>query len=284
MSTSVFPAAKTKPITANIDPRAVVADGVSIGDGCIVASGAVICAGVVLAAEVIVGPNAVFVEPGSSADGPAAQVQRGVRIGANATIHCGVTLAAGAVVRPGAVVTRSVPPAAIVEGNPAVITGYVDTDHSRAAIGPALTAGVQQTVEVTSVNGVTVHNFPVINDLRGNLTVGEFDRQIPFKPMRYFMVFGVPNQEIRGEHAHRECHQFLVCVRGRCSVVADDGTRRVEVTLDTPSRGLHLPPMTWGIQYKYSADALLLVFASHHYDPADYIRDYADFLRAIGRP
>ncbi|RZT95246.1 transferase family hexapeptide repeat protein [Rivibacter subsaxonicus] len=236
-----------------------------------------------LEADVIVGPNAVFVEPGSSADGAAAQVQRGVRIGANATIHSGITLATGAVVRPGAVVTRSVPPAAIVEGNPAVITGYVDTDQPRAGAGPALIAGTPQPIEATSVRGVTVHSFPVINDLRGNLTVGEFGRQIPFHPLRYFMVFGVPNQEIRGEHAHRECHQFLVCVRGRCCVVADDGVRRVEVTLDMPSRGLHLPPMTWGIQYKYSADALLLVFASHHYDPADYIRDYGTFLRAVAR-
>jgi dTDP-4-dehydrorhamnose 3,5-epimerase-like enzyme len=135
--------------------------------------------------------------------------------------------------------------------------------------------------EHTDVRGVTFHTFPVIPDLRGSLTVGEFERQIPFTPRRYFMVFSVPNREIRGEHAHITCHEFLLCVRGSCSVVADDGVRRVEVTLDAPNRGIHLPPMTWVVLYKYSSDALLLVFASHYYDPADYIRDYSDFLRLV---
>jgi UDP-2-acetamido-3-amino-2,3-dideoxy-glucuronate N-acetyltransferase len=95
-------------------------------------------------------------------------------------------------------------------------------------------------------------------------------------------VFGVPSVETRGEHAHRECHQFLVCVRGSVSVVADDGRRREEYLLDRPELGLHLPPMVWGIQYRYSADAVLLVFASHYYDPADYIREYDRFLAEAG--
>lgn len=63
-------------------------------------------------------------------------------------------------------------------------------------------------------------------------------------------------------------------------MIADDGTSREEFVLDSNSRGLYLPPMTWGIQYRYSADAVLLVFASDFYDPADYIRDYSDFLKA----
>jgi dTDP-4-dehydrorhamnose 3,5-epimerase-like enzyme len=119
----------------------------------------------------------------------------------------------------------------------------------------------------------------VIPDMRGSLSVGEFAREIPFIPLRYFMVFDVPSMEIRGEHAHRECHQFLICVRGNCAVVADDGRKRTEVRLDAPNLGLYLPPMTWGVQYKYSADALLLVFASHYYDSADYIRDYDEYLK-----
>lgn len=93
------------------------------------------------------------------------------------------------------------------------------------------------------------------------------------------MVFGVPNAEIRGEHAHRTCHQFLICAHGSCAVVADDGHVREEFLLDDPSLGLHLPPLTWGIQYKYSADAVLLVFASEYYDAGEYIRDYGEFLQ-----
>jgi UDP-2-acetamido-3-amino-2,3-dideoxy-glucuronate N-acetyltransferase len=98
---------------------------------------------------------------------------------------------------------------------------------------------------------------------------------------RYFMVFDVPSEDVRGEHAHRTCHQFLLCVRGRCRVVVDNGRKRSEVELDRPNLGLYLPPMVWGIQYRHSADALLLVFASDYYDPADYIRDYGEFLSAV---
>lgn len=88
--------------------------------------------------------------------------------------------------------------------------------------------------------------------------------------------------ETRGEHAHRECHQFLICVRGSCAVVADDGTNRQEFLLDRPDIGIHLPPKVWGIQYKYSPDATLLVFASHYYESKDYIRDYSEFLKFVG--
>ncbi|MBL0727348.1 WxcM-like domain-containing protein [Piscinibacter sp. HJYY11] len=253
-----------------------------IGDDCVVESGAHICRGTVIESQVHIGAHAAFAgAPGGGQ--PAAVVKAGAWIGANASILAGVVIGAKAIVRPGSVVSRSVPPGAIVEGNPANIIGYVD-----AAPGPGtapLHGGSRggAKIEETAVKGVTVHHFPVIPDLRGSLTVGEFDRQVPFTPKRYFMVFGVPSREIRGEHAHHQCHQFLICVRGSCAVMADDGEHKVEVLLDSPDRGIYLPPMTWGVQYKYSADAMLLVFASDYYDNADYIRDYADFIRISGQ-
>jgi dTDP-4-dehydrorhamnose 3,5-epimerase-like enzyme len=133
------------------------------------------------------------------------------------------------------------------------------------------------------VAGVTVHRLTHVVDLRGSLTAGEFTSEIPFTPQRYFCVFEVPGKEVRGEHAHRECEQFLVCARGSVSVVVDDGTRSEEVVLENPATGLYVPPMIWAVQYRYSADALLLVFASHHYDAADYIRDYDAFLATVQR-
>lgn len=276
MTFITLPTIETQPATSFVDPRAVVSPAAEIGPGCAIASGAVVPNGVSLAADVEMGPNAVFVSAPQAEGRTASRAEQGVRIGANAVIYPGVTLASWSVVRPGAVVNRSVPPRAIVEGNPATIVGYVGTESNENAAGflASSTLGVEKTV----VAGVSVHTFPVVPDLRGNLTVGEFDNDIPFIPLRYFMVFGVPSKEVRGEHAHRECHQFLICVRGSCAVVADDGEHRVEITLDAPNRGVHLPPMTWGIQYKYSPDALLLVFASHHYSAADYIRDYSEFL------
>jgi len=82
----------------------------------------------------------------------------------------------------------------------------------------------------------------------------------------------------RGAHAHRTLHQFLTCVHGRCHVIADDGKGRQEFVLDSPSQGLHLPPMVWSMQYRYSPGAVLLVLASEVYDEADYIHDYDQFL------
>ena len=124
--------------------------------------------------------------------------------------------------------------------------------------------------------------LPNIVDARGNLTVGEFGNQIPFEAKRYFIVYQVPLVEMRGEHAHRKCHQFLICVRGRISVAGDDGSGRKEFVLDRPSIGFYMPPMTWGGQFNYSPDAALLVFASHHYDSSDYIRDYEEFRKIVG--
>ena len=124
--------------------------------------------------------------------------------------------------------------------------------------------------------------LPNIIDSRGNLTVAEFGKLIPFDVKRFFMVYQVPLVEVRGEHAHYKCHQFLIAARGRISVIADDGFTRQEFILDRPNLGLHLPPMVWGVQYKYSPDACLLVFASDYYDSADYIRNYAEFRQLVG--
>ena len=83
--------------------------------------------------------------------------------------------------------------------------------------------------------GVTLHRLPHVPDMRGNLSFGEIGDQIPFEVKRYFLVYGVASKEIRGEHAHRSLHQFLICVHGRCHVVADDGTNRQEFVLDSPT-------------------------------------------------
>ena len=265
----------------SIDPHSHVSPLAQLAPGCRVASGAVLGPGVVIDRGVVVGPNVVFVDPESAIDGAPAQARAGVRSGANAVVHAGVVLAAGAVVRPGAVVTRSVPPGAIVEGNPATIAGYVGTADGSAPAATLVAVDGGNAVQATPVRGVTLHRFPVIPDLRGSLSVGDFDRQIPFTPQRYFMVYGVPSREIRGEHAHKQCHEFLICVRGSCSVMADDGEQRVETLLDEPYKGIYLPPNTWRVHYRYSPDGLLLVFASHHYDAADYIRDYDDFLAHV---
>jgi UDP-2-acetamido-3-amino-2,3-dideoxy-glucuronate N-acetyltransferase len=155
--------------------------------------------------------------------------------------------------------------------------GYVDSHQPAGAAPPLATADTT----TSRVDGVALYRTPRVEDMRGNLTVGEFGRNLPFVPKRYFMVFDVPSAEVRGEHAHRQCHQLLVCARGKLSVVVDDGKQREEFVLDRPELGLHIPPLVWATQYRYSNDAVLLVFASEFYDATDYIRDYDDFLRVI---
>ena len=235
---------------------------------------------VVVEDNVIIGPSAVVLGQPDSATHPTI-VSRGAQIGANATILPGLTIGLRAQVMPGAVVTRSVPPLAIVEGNPARIVGYVAT-AAGGTTASTTSPGILPAVQSSAVKGVTLHRLRLVSDLRGNLSAGEFTRDIPFLPKRYFLVFGVPTLETRGEHAHHECQQLLVAVRGSVRVVADDGHSREEFLLNRPELGLYLPPMTWGIQYGYTPDAVLLVFASDFYDPADYIRDYTEFLALSG--
>lgn len=279
----ILPAARIG-ADANICSHCFIENDVVIGDRVTLKSGVQLWDGTRVEDDVFIGPNVSFANDifPRSKQTPTqfltTLVESGASLGSGSTILPGITIGRNAMVGAGAVVTRSVPPNAIVVGNPAKIVGYVDAEQSSNVAKPARHANE---VHSTQVKGVTIHHMPRVVDIRGSLTVGEFDRNIPFATKRYFMVFDVPSKETRGEHAHKACHQFLICVRGSCAVVADDGTNRQEILLDAPDVGLHLPPMTWGIQYKYSADAVLLVFASHHYDADDYIRNYNEFCQLV---
>jgi carbonic anhydrase/acetyltransferase-like protein (isoleucine patch superfamily) len=255
------------------DTKALVATSARIMPG------AYIGLGVKIDEEVTIGPNAVILGKEDNLSTTAAEIRTGAEIGANSTILPGVIVGIRALIKPGSVVTRSVPPLAIVEGNPAIITGYVSTAISKDDANPGKDRKIA--TKYSKVKDVTLHHLTLVSDLRGNLSAGEFEKDIPFKAKRYFLVFDVPTAATRGEHAHKVCKQFLVCVKGSCSVVADDGVNREEFVLDSPAKGLYLPPMTWGIQYHYTDDVCLLVFASEYYDSTDYIRDYDQFVAAV---
>lgn len=284
---------------AHVLPRAVIGGECNICDGVFVENDVIVgnrvtikCGvqlwdGVTLEDDVFIGPNVTFTNDSRprSKQYPASfektLVCAGASIGANATILPGLVIGRSSMIGAGAVVTQSVPPHAIVVGNPARITGYVDSLEDMPATDNG-TTGCKEPITLTKVNGVTLHRLNHVKDLRGDLSVGEFEREIPFRPRRYFLVFDVPSEKTRGQHAHKSCHQFLICVKGRCAVVADDGKLRQEFMLDSPASGIYLPPMTWGTQYKYSSDAILLVFASDYYDASDYIRDYDEFIGRLG--
>jgi len=187
-----------------------------------------------------------------------------------------VAIGENSMVGAGAVVTHDVPPNAIVAGNPAVISGYANTKvhiQQKATTDSALTS--------SSVAGVSLMRLKSLSDLHGDLSVTDVESDIPFEVRRNFWVYNVPSEKIRGAHVHRKLHEFVVCVSGSVSVVVDDGVNREEFVLDDPSLGLHLPPMVWCSLYRYTSDAVLLLFAAHGYDLDDCVRDYEDFLSLV---
>lgn len=276
-------------MTTNIHSTAIcsreqVAENVTIGPYCVIEPGVTIAAGAIVSAQVLIardtriGANCRI---GAGAKiGHGCTLEQNVTIGENAIIDDGIHLQIGARVNPGTMVGMPVPAYAIVSGRDAIISGYVDA--SPGLLPDLDVLAPNQPVE-SRVSGVSCFDMPEFPDLRGTLSVGEFGTRFPFLPRRYFLVYDVASERVRGEHAHKKCHQFLTCIHGACSVLADDGSNRQEFRLDRRNFGIHLPPMIWGIQYKFTRDAVLLVFASEHYDDTDYIRNYQEFVKlAIG--
>lgn len=271
----------------NICDGVFVEGGAVVGDRVTVKCGVQLWDGVELEDDVFVGPNATFTNdpmPRSRQwleSYPRTIVRAGASVGASATLLPGIEVGRGAMVGAGAVVTRSVPPHAIVVGNPARIQGYTES-VAADAVGAA--ASLEQGRSSLGVEGVHLYRFAEFEDLRGSLTAGELPSEgVPFAPRRWFLVYDVPGREVRGEHAHRQCHQFLVCVSGRVNVAVDDGEKRGEVVLDDPTLGIYVPPMVWASQFGYEEGAVLLVLASHPYESDDYIRSYDEFLAAAER-
>lgn len=257
----------------NICDYVFIENDVSIGDRVTIKCGVQIWDGITIEEDVFIGPNATFTNdkfPRSKVYPDAFDrtlICKGASIGANATLLPGLTIHPNAMVGAGAVVLKDVPPGAIVAGNPARIIGYVNESQAPSA---------EKSTHLR-VKDAKLYSLPLIDDLRGGLSFAEVGTHLPFVPLRYFVIFDVPSEEIRGEHAHKKLKEMLICLRGSCVVSMDDGINCDEVLLDSPSIGLYLPPMVWGKQYKYSKDAVLLVLASELYETDDYIRNYDEF-------
>jgi hypothetical protein len=116
-------------------------------------------------------------------------------------------------------------------------------------------------------------------DARGNLTVLECGRQVPFAIQRVFLLHDLPADAVRGRHAHRRQHQFLVVTAGAMTITADGGQEPQRFRLDQPGLALHAPPLTWLEIRDPTPGAVLMVLCDAVYDPADYISDRAEFDR-----
>ena len=133
-----------------------------------------------------------------------------------------------------------------------------------------------------SVLDCRIIELPKITDPRGNLTFIEGNRHVPFEIKRVFYLYDVPTGEDRGAHAHKQLHQFLVCLAGSFDVSIDDGISRKTVHLNRPWKGLHIPPMIWASEVNFDPGSVCLVLASAPYTESDYYRDYDQYLAARG--
>jgi UDP-2-acetamido-3-amino-2,3-dideoxy-glucuronate N-acetyltransferase len=271
----------------NICAHVIIENDVIIGNDVTIKSGVQLWDGLRVGDGVFIGPNTTFTNDRfpKSKQYPNiflnTVIGSGASIGANATILPGITIGDGAMIGAGAVVTKDVPPNAIIVGNPGVIAGYTLIQTSNSNPNTLTPSSEKANFLNLGVGGASLLTLPNIPDIRGSLSVAEYDKHLPFIPKRCFWVYDVPSAEVRGEHAHKVLHQFLVCVSGSVSVALDDGLSRAELVLDKPNLGLHIPPLVWGIQYKYSAEAILLVMASDVYDSDDYLRNYDEFLAYV---
>lgn len=123
--------------------------------------------------------------------------------------------------------------------------------------------------------------LPRITDPRGNLTVAEANKNIPFDIKRVYWLYDVPGGECRGGHAHKQIKEILIAVSGSFHVTLDNGKEKQTFLLNHPYQGLLIDTKTWRTLDDFSSGAVCVVLASDFYDENDYIYDYKDFLQYI---
>lgn len=117
------------------------------------------------------------------------------------------------------------------------------------------------------------------SNCKGNLSVVEGTKDVPFEVKRVYYLYDVPGGESRGGHAHKTLRQLIVAVSGSFSVTLDDGIQKRTFMLNRPYQGLLVVPGIWRTLDDFSSGAVCLVLASEVYQMDDYVRDYNDFLR-----
>jgi UDP-2-acetamido-3-amino-2,3-dideoxy-glucuronate N-acetyltransferase len=280
--THILPGAKIGS-DCNICDFVFIENKVKLGDRVTVKSGVQIWDGIEVENDVFIGPNVSFANdkfPRSQHrknSHPLTIIECGASIGAGAVILPGVTIGKGAMIGAGSVVTKSIPPFSLAFGNPATVHGLVE-DFDQLQDSEQSVVGDQAKILPGGARLMEIMNA---SDSRGELSAVEFDEFGLFPVHRVFFISRVPSLQVRGNHAHKECYQFLIIFEGCVSITLDDGTDQKVVTLDSKAFGLLIPPMTWSNQFDFSSDAVLGVLASHRYDENDYIRDYAEFINSV---
>lgn len=135
-----------------------------------------------------------------------------------------------------------------------------------------------------NMNKVKMLEFPQRGDERGHLVIVEGENDVPFEIKRVFYIYGSEKDVVRGQHANRESEFVLINVAGKSKVKVKDGEGNEAIyCLNRPHTGIYLPTMVWKDMYDFTPDSVLLVLASTHYNADEYIRDYDEFVKEIGK-
>lgn len=129
------------------------------------------------------------------------------------------------------------------------------------------------------MDAVRIIQLPKVLDKRGNLSIIEELKNIPFTIERTYWIYDVPGGESRGGHAYRENEEFIVALSGSFDVILDDGNERKTFSLNRSYYGLYVPKGLWREINNFSTNSLALILSSTVYEEKDYIRDYNDFLK-----
>ena len=198
-------------------------------------------------------------------------IKKSAVIGVGAILLPGVIVGKNSVVAAGAVVTKDIPNGKVVMGIPARVVRNVKGVKSKIK---GTEISIKQCQKIT---------LPKITDPRGNLTVVESERHIPFNIRRVFYIYEVPDDALRAGHALKICYQVLVAIAGSLDVMVNDGKDKKIFKLDSPNKGLLIPPNIWREMFNFSKGAVCLVFASEFYDPQDYYRDYRSYVSELDK-
>ena len=126
-------------------------------------------------------------------------------------------------------------------------------------------------------------DFNVRGDHNGKLVALEKGGDLPFDVKRVYYIWNTSSEKVRGKHAHRKLEQMIVCISGSCDFILDNGKYRETVHLDNPAQGLYIKHNIWREFTNFSSDCVVMVLASEHYDETDYIRNYDEFLKEVGK-
>ena len=132
---------------------------------------------------------------------------------------------------------------------------------------------------MTNLNAVRVIDIPKILDERGNLSFIEELNHIPFQIKRTYWIYDVPGGEVRGGHAYKTLHEFIVALSGSFDVVLDDGIAKKTYSLNRSYYGIYVPNMIWRSIENFSTNSLCMILASADYDENEYVRDYEAFIK-----